>query len=315
MPPMVVPGRRQMARCEVHCLKAESAARRMLPYLLVKREQALLLLQVREIRARTSRRFRERFESLEALRRTLLSMHEGRSQSLDSPPLSRDSLRGYSGLGPTELGWTRDQVHAYLAGIMDSDGSFRIETRQVRRMLHPHYRINIRCAQVAPSPAVELLARTFGGNVGIRQDYRSNHRALATWSLHDRAAVPAIEALLPYLVVKQTEAWLLLQLRGLKANGKEGTTEWVHANRWHERVNMTKRCYSSDEVATFERICQMLQSIHSSPQPEDLPVLTVTGESRPRRPSDPAAPSSAACPTSACNSPSRSRSLRGDRSG
>lgn len=315
MPPMVVPGRRPMARCEVHCLKAESAARRMLPYLLVKREQALLLLQVRAIRARTARRFRERFESLEALRRTLLSMHEGGAQSLDSPALARDSLRGYPGLGPTQLGWTRNQVHAYLAGIMDSDGSFRIETRRVPRVLHPHYRINIRCAQVTPSPAVELLARTFGGNVGIRQDHRSNHRALTTWSLHDRAAAPVIEALLPYLVVKQTEAWLLLQLRGLKANGKKGVTEWVHANRWHDRVNMTKRCYSSDEVASFERIDQMLQTIHSAPQPDNVPVLTMTGDARPRLPTVPAAPSSVTCPTNACSNLSRSRSPRGDRSG
>ena len=120
----------------------------------------------------------------------------------------------------------REQLLSYLAGIIDSDGNLRIEKRRVKRMIGPHYRINIRCGQVLPSPAVELLAGTFGGRVGLRKSHRPNHRDLATWSLHDKSAEPAIRALLPYLVVKKTEALYLLELRRLKAQGKQGTTEW-----------------------------------------------------------------------------------------
>jgi hypothetical protein len=206
---------------------------------------------------------RDYFDRLAALREALRLEHEG---ACHRPTLHfpvHASLHGYAQLGPAELGWTQRQVHAYLAGLMDSDGSFRTEKRAVRGMRSPHYRINIRCAQVAPSPAIELLAKTFGGSMGIRHEKRPNSRDLATWSLHDKAAVPAIRSILPFLVVKQTEAWLLLELRGLKERGKGGLTEWVHANRWHDQVQMRKRCYTTDQVASFERIHRAIQELHS----------------------------------------------------
>src|SRR2546422_3741445 len=74
-------------------------------------------------------------------------------------------------------------------------------------------------------------------------------------------AEPAIRALLPYLVVKKTEALHLLQLRRLKAEGKQGVTEWVHANRWRDSVRMRKRCYTtprwllSNEFAKLSWLC------------------------------------------------------------
>lgn len=263
MPPTSLPGRRPMSRCEVHARKAEAAVRRLVPYLVVKKSQALLLLEVARIRRAGNIGVREYFERLERLRRVLSRLHEGRWTCPTLPLPVHGSLSGYDRLGPPELGWTQDQVHAYLAGIMDSDGSFRVEKRQVRGMLHPHYRINIRCAQVAPSAAIDLLATTFGGRPGVRRAERPHARALATWSLHDRAAVPAIRRLLPHLIVKSDEAWLLVELRWLKAEGKKATTNWEHPNRWHNRVKMRKRCYSLAQVASFERIYRKIQSLHA----------------------------------------------------
>ncbi len=262
-PLATTPGCRPIARCELHSRKAEAATRRLLPYLLAKREQAMLLLQVGRVREQTNRRSDRRFERLEAIRHLMDALHVGVSRNPQFSLSAGEFLPGYQWLGPREIGWTGAQVRAYLAGIMDSDGNFRIEKRRVRRMLHPQYRIAIRCAQVQPSPAIELLRDTFGGSVSPRRSRHPNHRDLATWNLQDRAAAPAVKALLPHLIVKQTEAWLLLELRGLKEEGKAGATEWTHANRWHEQVKMRKRCYTPSQVAGFERLYREIQDQHS----------------------------------------------------
>ena len=278
MKPMAWPGHRLIARCEVHTGKAEAALQSLLPYLLVKREQALLLVDLRSIQESpkrgsvtysfphrcgfpviVSRRCfsPEQLEDMESVRAELIAIHEGRegprrSRGVRVMPLEDALAR-----------WRPEETLAYLAGVMDSDGNFGVVKKRVPRMLWPHYRINIRAAQVAPSPAIELLAKTFGGNVTIRRARRPNHRDLVGWGLHDGRAAAAIKALYPYLVVKKHEAELLLELLQLKAQGKKGLTEWVHPNRWHPAVTMRKRCYTKEQVAEFERIHRTVQALHS----------------------------------------------------
>ncbi|SRR6266571_3749977 len=257
------PRLRPIARWELHVRRAEAATKRLLPYLLVKKDHALVMLEVGRLRRSTRGSWALRTDRLERLRRTLLSLHEGSWASAGKPlPVSK-SMTGYERLGPAELGWTRKQVLAYLGGIMDSDGNFRVEKRQIPGMLGPQYRISLRCGQVAPSPAVNLLRETFGGYTGIKKSRSPKHRDLIVWSLYDKSAIPAIRALLPFVVVKSAEAHLLLELRLLKAEGKKGLTEWVHANRWHESVKMRKRCYTTEQIAEFERIHRTVQALHS----------------------------------------------------
>ncbi len=283
---------------------AESATSRLIPYLLVKRRQAMLFLEVPRVRpTRRGKTLKtERgHERLEQIKLALDRMQEGRWQpASERMPVCR-LLWGFEDLGPLELGWTYPELLAYLAGIMDSDGNFRIEKKRVTGMRWPHYRINMRCAQTAPSPAVSLLSLAFGGQVATLNQRRPNCRDLASWGVHDRAAAPAIEALLPFLRLKWVDACLLLQLRHLKSLGKDDLTMWHHRNRWQRVIPMRKRSYSAGQVAQFERTRQTPLGVHHS---KALRTATF-----------PAAPDSAACPRSACSSPSRSRSPRGDRSG
>ncbi len=293
-----------MARCELRGEVAKSASRHLAPFLLVKRTQALLFLEAlwwrptKHGRTMPSERGHER---VEVIARALRSVQRG-TWHLPTAflPLSVYG-GGYHLLAPDHLGWTREETLAYLAGIMDSDGNFRISRRHVAEMRWPQYRINIRCAQVPPSPAVELLAQTFGGRVTVLRAARIGCRNLIAWNLHDRVAVPAIEALLPYLRVKWADACILLELRHLKSLKKEDLTEWVHRNRWQRPVEMRKRSFSHGQVLELERLRLSLHTLHENAR---VPWSTV-----------PATPGSAACPTSACSSPSRSRSPRGDRSG
>ncbi|MFQ5947051.1 MAG: hypothetical protein ACE5NC_12530 [Anaerolineae bacterium] len=160
---------------------------------------------------------------------------------------------------------------------MDSDGYFKIEKRRIKGMINPHFRIKAGAGQVAPSPAIALLSETFGGNIRVRHSGGQGHRKLAYWSLFDKSAVPALEALLSHLVIKAPQARLLLQLRELKARGKLGITEWTHRTRWQRPVKMRKRCYSPEQVRDFDRLYRIVKALHADSPPYTLPRLDETG--------------------------------------
>lgn len=256
-----------MTRCELRGAAAEGAAHRLLPFLLIKREQAMLFLEASRVRPKRHGRtppWEGGHEQVRRIKDALASIQQGLwNQSSMRLPLS-EPWAGLDRLAPKQLGWTRAETCAYLAGIMDSDGNFRIYRQHARGMRWLHYRLNIRCAQVEPSPAVELLASTFGGRVAVKKSKRPDLRNLATWDLHDKAAVPAIEALLPYLRVKWTDACLLLELRDLKSRKKDDLTVWEHRTRWPHNSTMRKRSYSAAQVEQFERVRKALLALHAS---------------------------------------------------
>ncbi len=99
----------------------------------------------------------------------------------------------------------------------------------------------------------------------------------ATVPSHDgasstKSAVPALEALLPHLVIKAPQARLLLQLRELKARGKLGMTEWVHRTRWQRPIKMRKRCYTAEQVREFDRLYRTGKVLHGDSPPYVLPL-------------------------------------------
>src|SRR5207245_6223851 len=130
MDPKKISVGRLMARCELRGSKAESAARRLLPFLQLKRELAILLLEIGRLRPRRRLRVRERGAAcvlMEGVRQAR-SSHDG-TRPTGKLVSSRLSLEGYQELTPEQLGWTREQLLSYLAGIIDSDGILRIERK------------------------------------------------------------------------------------------------------------------------------------------------------------------------------------------
>ncbi len=261
--PEIVSGHRPISRWEIYQDQARDAIASLRPYLLVKRKQAGLLLDAHELISKDYRKHPESNAALEAASLTVQGLNRGLGTQWE-PAVSYDQSDEKIDVG----------VHArisYLSGVMDSDGYFKIEKRRVKGMINPHYRIKIGAGQVVPSPAIELLAKTFGGTIRVRDYGRSGHRPLARWSLFDKSAVPALEALLPYLVIKAPQARLLLQLRELKAKGKLATTEWVHRTRWQRPIKMRKRCYSKAQVRAFERLYRTVKALHADSPPLTLP--------------------------------------------
>jgi hypothetical protein len=190
---------RPIARLEIYQQEANSAISSLLPYLRVKAKQAKCLLRVHGIIADDYRHHHERKSLIEDVRIEVMELNRGATQVSDPP-------EGNPRAEAREINLSDGERVAYLAGIMDSDGTFKIERKPVKAMINPHSRIKIGAGQVAPSPAIELLAETFGCTIRVRGDGHKGHRPLARWSLFDKSAVPAIEALLPYLIIKTLQA-------------------------------------------------------------------------------------------------------------
>ena len=115
-------------------------------------------------------------------------------------------------------------VAAYLAGVFDSDGTIGIKRntysmRVVGDSAAPTYSERIHIRQVE-RPALELLAATFGGNIGVDDPNAKRGRPLFCWGQTDAKAARTLRALLPFLRIKRQQAKNCLALRAVKERSK-----------------------------------------------------------------------------------------------
>jgi hypothetical protein len=109
---------------------------------------------------------------------------------------------------------------AYLAGAMDSDGHFSIKRQTYAQRVrgdagNPVFQEVTGLKQVTPQ-IPQLLKETFGGYLGKQRASSEKGKPLWAWQATDRNAAECAKAVLPYLLVKQQQASLLLQLRETK---------------------------------------------------------------------------------------------------
>lgn len=113
---------------------------------------------------------------------------------------------------------------AYLAGVLDSDGTIGVKRSTYAMRVRgdasqPTYSERIHIRQVERG-ALELLAQTFGGNIGTAKPSSARGRVLFTWGQTDKKAVGTLTALLPYLRIKRAQAENCLALRAVKEESK-----------------------------------------------------------------------------------------------
>lgn len=110
---------------------------------------------------------------------------------------------------------TQAVLYAYLAGIIDGEGSITIRkvtskktlalTKRKSPWYHPAVSLGMMWEGI---PA--LLYDTFGGSCYTER--APSHRTLYRWALMgNKQIVPVLKALLPYLRVKQEQALMLLE--------------------------------------------------------------------------------------------------------
>lgn len=101
-------------------------------------------------------------------------------------------------------------LYAYIAGIIDGEGSIRINKNftphliQVHHLKNPMYYAQINLGMVSKE-IPDLLKDTFGGNV--REERVPNRRSIWRYSLTGRnQLISTLKILLPYLRVKKEHA-------------------------------------------------------------------------------------------------------------
>lgn len=131
-----------------------------------------------------------------------------------------------------------DNTLAYLAGFIDADGSITIVTHHVKN--RPSYRAKISAYNCKLAP-IQLLKDTFGGGkLRYRKPSASGRnsdkwRECYEWTLTAKQAEIALEKLLPFLMIKRSQAIQCLRLR--KIQNKHNKAQ----RRWHPDLDIKCR--------------------------------------------------------------------------
>lgn len=118
----------------------------------------------------------------------------------------------------------RKTTLAYLAGIIDADGTIGIKKnsyamRVVKDCEQATYSERVCVRQVEPE-AVNLLHRLFGGSHRIDDPNAKRGKPLFSWQVTDIKAANLLRLLLPYFRIKKKQAENCLDLRSLKEQSK-----------------------------------------------------------------------------------------------
>ena len=106
---------------------------------------------------------------------------------------------------------------AYLAGMIDGDGYITINQSRHGSSFYFGPQVGIAGTRREPH---DLAASIWGGKVGVYHS-KSGHRPQFQWSRQGSPAVPIIEALRPYLLVKREQADLALDLWRLTEDARQ----------------------------------------------------------------------------------------------
>lgn len=127
-------------------------------------------------------------------------------------------------------------VLAYVAGVIDSDGSIGIQQEtwpmRVHRASQPTYSERVTIRQVEPE-AVDLIHQHFGGSRYVIRygGKRSGRQPLQSLVLADRKASALLSLVIPYLRIKRCQAELCLRLRQLKDESRRARFAYGRGHR------------------------------------------------------------------------------------
>lgn len=114
----------------------------------------------------------------------------------------------------------KNELFAYLAGAIDSDGTIGIKrstyAMRVRKDAGaPVFSERVALRQVTPQ-IPNLLKKTFGGSLYITKPSVPKGKPLWSWAATDLRALECLTALMPFLRVKRKQAMNCLALRKVK---------------------------------------------------------------------------------------------------
>lgn len=114
-------------------------------------------------------------------------------------------------------------VLAYVAGVIDSDGSIAIlrDTHAIRhgRATQASFSERVTIRQIEPE-AVDLVHSFFGGSRSVVEGRRAHQQPLQSVQIVDRQASRLLAEVCPYLRIKKQQALLCLALRAVKEQSR-----------------------------------------------------------------------------------------------
>ncbi len=113
----------------------------------------------------------------------------------------------------------------YLAGIIDGEGTIRINRQRVKKHWNYSYHLQMSCGMVCKE-IIELLQKIFGG--GIHEERIVGYRPIWRWSLTGRLQTYAILKLIrTYLIAKKEHADLAIEFCDGWKNPKRNHFMWI----------------------------------------------------------------------------------------
>jgi len=109
----------------------------------------------------------------------------------------------------------KEKTKAYMAGLMDAEGTFTITTCQHNTLGHQLYDPTIRCANTF-HPVLKWAVKHFGGTVYSHKPSKGNILPRWDWSTDSyEHSQKFLSLILPYLILKKEEAKVLQTFYGL----------------------------------------------------------------------------------------------------
>jgi excisionase family DNA binding protein len=154
---------------------------------------------------------------------------------------------------------------AYLAGIVDGDGSIMI--KKVRRKMSPSYRAYLIVGMACES-LITFIHEKLGGRIARYKPKHPNHRMKFSAELEGVPAESALVKLLPYLKLKQRQARLVLEFRKLQGKSRDYKTKVVGfktiPSSYHPKpFRVRNRVLSDEYLEMCENLYQECKRLNS----------------------------------------------------
>jgi hypothetical protein len=137
---------------------------------------------------------------------------------------------------------TQAALFPYLAGIIDGEGTIRINKITPKKGWNPTYNLHMSCGMVCEE-IPKLLQDTFGGSLGLERV--AGKRSMFRWNMTGRLQIyTAIKVIQPYLIVKKNHAELAIEFAEGFISPRRNHHQWiadVQQLQWREDMYLAMR--------------------------------------------------------------------------
>ena len=126
---------------------------------------------------------------------------------------------------------------AYLAGLMDGEGSISIYYRNIGQK---HYFVPVVKIGMTYTELIQFLRGKYGGHLYWRKT-QPYHKPLLTLALTGKKVLPILEDIYPFLIVKREQAKIVFEFFSGQMAQSEWHSQTMPAEEWARRKKLHQR--------------------------------------------------------------------------